>query len=371
MDANVPQPIKSHDREAEPAEPREWITDADADPDADEVTNEDRRQTRLIDVKGRGRAVTDLPKPLIECGCGDCPDTADPLRPSEDEFGTTIIDPSMWAAEVCPEPRPVTVGRAGEITYRYARARLKRDGETSKPEQARTRYATVMEHDRYARREYGDALTTVLLSCRVRPIVSEGIERRWAPPLALADKLFSQHDSVLRRVRGACRRHTERYKYAWVVAGTERYASPHYHVYAWCDDPDDNLRPSDFCGAINANIEAAQAYREDHPVAPDGDDGAVTIRHNPSVADVEDGTTIEREDGTMLDLTAAIRAGLKSEVPYREATRAALYVASQFPYLSLLDADPEPPDRQAAAIKWAHNAATNRRWFNASTLPRE
>jgi len=294
----------------------------------------------------------------------------DPLEQFDYEsaLDMSFMDSTAWAKSMCPNPCPLTVERAGEVFARYARANVSKDGLTSKPERELSNYRKVMQLDRYARREYEDDLTTVLLSFRVSPIIVDGVSRRWANPILLADVLLAHRSEVLRRIR-RIGRYVDGRRYCWVVTGTEKYATPHYHVYLWCDDGANDIRSTDFTYARDAHIDGYQASIDHHRIDPEGENGTVTIRYNPDVVDTETGTTETMDDGTTLDFTAIRRAERESnDEPYHEATKGALYVGSQLPYLAGFDIDAHPADHQTAAIKWAHCGIRGRRWFGCSQV---
>jgi len=362
------------DREREPAEPDSTIvrdaTPPSADPEV--LTLDGRRRTRLADTGRDHVSVDALPKPLTECGCGECTDAVDPLEQSfqqspDGELDMTVLDALTWAKGACEEPRPLTVERAGEVFRRYARANLADPNRTSRPEDAQSRYATIMAMDRHCRREYGNGLTTAMCSFRISPVTRLGSERKWITPLQLADVVNLSRQQVVPKVRRGVRRVCDDAHYVWLLTGTEKYATPHYHVYLWADDPQDNLRSLDFSNAVDAHTDGYQASTDNHEIDPDGDEGVVTIHHDPETVDTESGTTAEYDDGDTLDLSVVRRLERAANgEPYREATKGALYVATQLPYLAALDDDPHPVDCQTAAIKWCHNSVRNAKWFGRS-----
>lgn len=361
------------DRNPEPAEPTSVVNRREASVDPEVVTVEKRRRTRIVDCSRDGISIDDLPKPLVECGCGECGPMVDPLDRFDGGNGLdwSAFDTASWAQSVCPNPQPITLERAGEVFKRYAKAKLNDDSRTSKVERELSNYRKIMERDRYARENYGDNLTTALLSFRVRPIARDGVNRRWLSPIILADALIEPRSDVLRRAK-SIQEHVDDYHYAWVITGTELYSTPHYHCYFWMDDPDDTVAPFDFRSAIERHCEGHMAFEEDHPKeTDDGEQKAVTVRHSPVIVDTEKGTTVITEDGTKLDMSALRREIRRNEnEPYHEATKGAVYVAKQLPYLCALD-DPHPVDCQSAAIKWTHNAIRGYNWFGCSQLPDE
>jgi hypothetical protein len=274
-----------------------------------------------------------------------------------------------WAKGTCTEPQPLTLERAAEVFKRYARSNYNDPSKTSKVERELSSYRKIMERDRYARSEYGDNLTTAMLSFRVSPVVEDGGERRWANPLLLCDCLLAHKPRVLRTAKRV-RRHVDAMEYAWVVTGTEKFSTPHWHLYLWLDDPNDDVQPFNFRNAVKAHTEGYNAFSKDHPIEEGGEEKTVTVRHDPSVVDTEDGTHAETEEGTVLDLSPILREVRNANgEPYHEATKGAVYVASQLPYLAGLKSDAHEAEYQTAAIKWTDTAVRNRRWFGCSELP--
>jgi hypothetical protein len=295
----------------------------------------------------------------------------DPLNKHDSGSGLdwAAFDTASWAQSVCSNPQPLSLERAGEVFRRYTKAKLNDNNRTSKAEQDQLNFAKIMERDRYARQQYGDNLTTAMLSFRISPIEKDWPNRRWLSPVLLADALLTFRSEVLQRAKSV-QNHVNECHYAWVVTGTELYSTPHYHCYFWMDDPDDNVELFDFRSAIKRHCEGHQAFRDDHPIqTSDGEQKAVTVRYSPEIVDTEEGTTVTSDDGTILDMSCIRREiRQKKNEPYHEATKGALYIATQLPYLCGLNNDPHPVDCQSAAIRWCHCALRNQQWFGISQL---
>jgi len=357
------------DRQPEPAEPTDVVEHRQHAADPETLTVAERRNSPIADISRDDISTDDLPTPLVECGCGGCGPMVDPLDRYEGGGGLdwSSFDTATWAQTVCENPQPMSIRRAGKVFRRYTKAKLADDRRTSKAERERSNYRRIMDVDRYSRDAFGGNLTTVMLSFRVSPTTADGVTRRWVSPLLLADVLSIYRQQVHNRALNI-REHVDEVQYVWVTTGTEKYATPHRHLYLWCDDPDDDVRILDFRSAVRKHCEGHQACEGAHQITDsEGEHRAVTVNHDPIIVDTETGTTVETPKGTTVDMSAIRREVRRSEnEPYHEATAGALYVASQLPYLCALNDGPHPVNCQSAAVKWAHNAVSNRRWFGMS-----
>ena len=306
--------------------------------------HEKRRKTRLAPDS----CIDEVPKPLIECGCGHCPSGADPLADN---------DNGQSAAEICECPRAVTVGKAKKIYIVYDRKKWKQSDKTSKYEEEKKNYAKILEADRDLIEEF-EGLTTVLFTIRIRPRNSN---KEWINPFDLLYFLFCLNSQS--RIRKSIRYQLKKvkdieYRYVSVVAPTESAATPHVHWYIWAHDPDDEITTEDFAPALDKHLQSCSlAYEEDHGYADDGSDGAISIRHDPPMTDQspEKESDIDTPNGRYEEVDG-----------YQ--TQGAQYLASQLTYLPLGDffdsakSDPEETLLEGAAIKWM----SSYNWFNSS-----
>lgn len=255
---------------------------------------------------------TDLPRPFQVCGCGDC-------------FSVFGYNPAYgcsdtpMAADICDDPRPMTVGEAADAYRQFALNEIATDGWTDKLLDARNRYRRIMEADRRLVREYD--LTTVLLSLRLSPTTREDddVADGWHPPLRLDGWLHEAWSSV----RSAFDyRISDKlgldYEYVAVTAGTDPRATPHRHVLLWIDDPDDAVTGDLFSGVLNKHVEQVPtAYTRDHE-ATDGRGGCVSVSTDPP-------------------LVPSTADGWASDDPRKGfGTLAAQYVGAQLPHLDAL-----------------------------------
>lgn len=275
------------------------------DPDVDSPIYQRRRSTRLAPSNVK---TSRLPKPLLECGCGDCPEHVDPLADSGD---TTL------AADACHNPQPMTVERGTDVLLRYQRAAWNSDSRTSKYERSLGKYQSLLEADRQMRRQYDGRLTTVMLTRRLSPI-----ERgQWVTPYELDQRLHSPDRSVNDALRYRLRDYA--YEYLGVAATTDSAATPHEHIYLWIDDSDDEINPSLFTSLIEKHVTVVTgASGEKHRVGE-----AITVEHNPPLVD-----HVPNRISRILDDSTTTADG---SVPVN--TAGAQYLASQLPFLPIGD----------------------------------
>lgn len=314
-----------------------------ADPTPSEANHQARRQTRLAPAK----LVDSLSKPFVECGCGECPDSVDPLADAEAH---------VMAADVCPSPQSVTIERAREIYIRYQRSQ-RDSNNTSKLERHRGKlYPRILRADQDFRTF--DALTTVMVTRRISPLDDSG---DWIPPIKI-NKMLHGGDVKSRMRKAINYQLGDRWKsYVAVTAPTESAATPHEHIYYWIFDPDNEITVEHFEPALEKHLESCpNARREDHQYDEDGMEGAITVRHDPPLTDqtpqkaaamVEDDFALTADGGT-----------------YRPNTRGAQYLASQLAHLPLGDQfspngeNPRQTLLEGGAIAWASSYD----WFRSS-----
>lgn len=297
------------------------------------IDHQSRRETRIAPPKYDVDA-----KPLLECGCDDCPPDVDPLA----ESGKAV-----YAANECPNPRSVTVEKGGEIYLRYQKAALEDDEMTSMCERDRAKYGKIMASDRRFREEY-EGLTVMLLSLRLSPLGDDG----WIHPTRLDEMLQNPYERVLRALRRQMSTF-DRWEYVAVTTPTESAATPHTHLLVWVEDPDDEITPYHGGPALDKHLKyCANAYESDHQYDRDGDGGAIWVDHDPSTVDnPPEKFASLAEDGRLKSNTAA-----------------AQYVSAQLPHLHLRDVfeptrDVPQPLIDGAVTDWA----SSNRWFAASS----
>lgn len=147
--------------ETEPADPP-------ADPEG--VNHDQRRETPLAPEY---REEDSLPKPLQVCGCEEgCPDRYDPLADeldSETQAFDDILSREKMAADECPSPQPMSVGRAAEAYFRYQIAADRHEDMTSRLERISTDHGRYLDAERQLLGGLDDP-STALLSLRVSPL---------------------------------------------------------------------------------------------------------------------------------------------------------------------------------------------------------
>ncbi|ERH06340.1 MAG: putative rep protein (DUF1424) [Halonotius sp. J07HN4] len=306
------------------------------DPELDDPIYQRRRSTRVApkDVK-----INRIPDSMLECGCGDCGEAVDPL--AEFEFGALA-----YAADVCPNPIPVTIEKGAEITKRYQRASWNSNGRTSKYERAMTNYGRVLEADRKMRDKCGSSLTTVMLTRRVSPIE----EGRWITPHELDERLHEQDTSFSKAIRYQL----NDFEYEWVAvtATTDTAASPHEHQYLWISDGDNEIDASMFTTAMDKHTRVTGATESKHQAGE-----AITVRYDPSETTYRPSQlmNVHKKSDTS-------DGGLPSN------TKGARYIAKQLP--SLVIGDVYSPDVSVsdaridgATVSWvaSHNTLRHSR----------
>lgn len=205
------------------------------------------------------------------------------------------------------ESRPMTWAEARE-EQRYhllgERTSAVRNGWMPNPNQ---QYRRIVNTCRMCQREY-DNLHTVMLSLRLSPT-----SNHWRPPVTMFDMVFDAwRNGASDRLRRLLNKKADRWEYVAVIAGTDPFASPHYHIYLWVDG---TVRPSDFEHVVDA-------YVKDCAFAPD--DGASHDIEGKAV-------TVRGPDDQEYATDHAVRDDLNAErgVP----TKGAVYVAGQIPNL--------------------------------------
>jgi hypothetical protein len=345
-----------------------------ADPDG--INHDQRERRRIADPWVKTER---LPKPLVECGCGECPDCYDPLADEEDvsDAFSDVLDRSKMAADECDEAQPMTVERAGRAYYVYQIAQHRRDDWTSKLDMTVAQHGQYLDGERTLLTEELDNVSTALLSLRPRPVgdppdmdsedddyglmsenpsatqtdASNTESRRWRSPVSIDWQLHQPIKKVRAKLRYQL--HDKRdfeFEYVWVVAGTDSAATPHLHLLVYVEDPDDELTTDPFEPAVDAFVNHCQfAHDEDHPIGDDTDSDAVVVHTDPTKYDeVDDEQLVEYfyENG---------------EEGFELNTAALAYLLHQRPHWVLrhINADYESlPERtkldlQTAAIAWA------------------
>lgn len=329
----VPDEFEGEPVDAEPADPNR-------------LSHRHRRNTRIAPPTFD---CDDLPKPLVECGCGDCSDGADPLADEDNVFRDLA-----YAQETCPSPRPMTVRRAAEAYLRYQFAAEDRDGWTSKLEETRNQQGRYLGAEREILSEMENP-TQLFLSLRLSPIERHNGSRQWVHPLRLDARLADSWENV----RPVINYHLRDYEshYATVIAGTTSAATPHRHVAVYVEDPDDEVGTDVAEAAVDSHVRnTVGATPEDHSVEPGARDAGIVF-HDPPLADGVPEESLRR----VLDY----RDGEAFSVP----TVPLYYALNQRPHWVLKnvrdgtnDIHVDDPLVDAGAIAWA----STHRWLSPS-----
>lgn len=239
------------------------------------------------------------------------------------------IAPPGYDIDRLPSPlvedgTPVTLEAAGEIYGRCIGSRH-HNGDPSKVDEHLNRYGRILATDRELQSEFG-SLTTVMLTLRISPTIDDFRIHPLTLDQWVRESWGATKDALDYRLRGY------ESEYVVVVASTSRWATPHLHIYMWADDPMNELTADQFRGVIGKHTNACQtAYPEHHPIDPDGQEGAVTVRYDPP----------RRTAGEDNDHGGPVTSGCR-------------YVAKQLAHLPLSNDDPATDvELQAGALAWA------------------
>lgn len=280
-----------------------------ADPTSSDAY-QDRRETRL------GPDTLQPPnsaRPLYECGCGDCYEWSDPLAD---------VEVPVYASDMCPSPRLMTIARAKEAYVRYQSASHQSPERTGAYGRHLGKYANILEADRRLQRAY-EGLTTAMMTRRQSPLDEHG---EWIPPVSLHSRLADTFASIRKSLSYHLgRKHGfDDWEYLAVTAMTDTAATPHQHVVIWVEDPAGELHRDMLQPAVDKHVASvATATHEDHG------DGAVTIQHSPDRVD-----HVPEAYSAIHEQTRTVERGeYGPSVPAN--TTVAQYVGSQLPHLYL------------------------------------
>lgn len=262
----------------------ETASSATSEPgDPRRVDQELRRETRIAH---ESFSVGRLPDPLVECGCGECPSAADPLADGGEPFRDVLM-----AADECPEPRAMTVGRAREVYLRYERAAWKRPDRTGALERVRQQHGRLLGGERDVLKRYGGDATVLFLSLRVSPIAVVDGRRRWVEPVKLDQWLDDGWQRVYHRMYDQLSGFD--WEYVGVTAATRSAATPHLHLLVYVRDPDSEVGIEVAQSLVESHVGGAtNAYESDHPVEA-GDRDAGMVFHDPPTAEMDDETALD------------------------------------------------------------------------------
>lgn len=244
------------------------------------VDTETRRNVRIAPPEVDA---TCLPKPLVECGCGSCPDAVDPLDD---------VSRNQFARENCPAPQPVTMERARKAYLRYQRVATNGGEYPSPLQETRTQHGRLLD----AERQVLDRMTgptLLLLSLRLSPVESDNGDRYWVHPTRLDERLHDAWEPVKRKLRRRLDGFNS--EYVAVTAPTTSAATPHKHVLVYAEDPENEVGIEVAQSAVESHVNNCKgAYEEDHPVE-EGQSDAGIVLHDPPIAE-------EVSDDTILDI---------------------------------------------------------------------
>jgi len=187
--------------------------------------------------------------------CTPSPNLGEPEPLDEEADFLALQEPLALDSKVChpeyiEEGEPLT---AEEAVERYVEERhgentsAKRHGfERGRQWLDRRNYAKGQEMDRQLLAEYENP-TTILFSLRV--------ERAVPNRVSLLEELSSALEPTLDSLRYQMNKHTERWQWFAVLAGTRQFATPHVHIYVWAesDVPREACKP-----VVNRFVESCE-----------------------------------------------------------------------------------------------------------------
>jgi hypothetical protein len=237
------------------------------------INHEDRRSTRLLEPASDTQLdLNHIPDPLLECGCGECPDHVDPLGPNS-MF-------KVYAANICENPQPMTLEKARKVYLSYKRAEMNRDGHTSDLEYVRGLYGNIMDAERQLMDEMENP-STIFLSLRQSPIREDAGRREWVSPLRLCEKLHSPWKRVYDALRDGTSEF-QQWEYVTVTSHTASAATPHKHILWYVEDPDDELSLEVGKTAVRRYVDANPLASMEYHQVEDRESDAAVIEHEIS-----------------------------------------------------------------------------------------
>jgi len=392
-----------------------------ADPDV--VDHTQRLQTPLAPLD---TDVSTLPKPVVQCGCGECKARVDPLSDEIDDSDSVFADvlerSDYWAIDDCPNPVPMPVGKTIEATYRYQLSAYKRDDFSSKLDRAEQSHASILDSERDLLKQWGDDVSTALLSLRIPPIEPvemgcddgdadniayvwknslstesttddtgseqwatgrpDGVsgdcnglclksnqettnqsvdkQRQWVPPTQLVHRLRDSWQTVYDALRYRLRDFDD-WEYLWLIGTTDSAATPHMHVYVWVRDPHNELSVDHVRPAVQSFVNNTPTARQKHHTVTEGKSDAAVVHTN----------TLRHDDISDEQLLAAMKRREVADSPMQYNTRGLLYLLNQRPawvIKRLTEGTVNPDDRQTRldlaglATSWA----SSKNWIGSS-----
>lgn len=233
----------------------------------------------------------------LSYACTSSPELGEPAEPLDGGDFLALQKPVALDGATC-HPTYVEDGTpltAGEAVERYVEERhgentsANRNGfHRGRQWHDRRNYARGKEMDRQLLAEYENP-TTALLSLRV--------ERAVLNRVSLLRELSAALEPTLDALRYRLDKHTDRWEWLLVLAGTRQYATPHAHIYLWAegDIPREAFHP------------VVQRFVESCEYAPADMRGNSTDSDTISIRGTEQTDTIPRtEDGGSAGATYAL-----------------------------------------------------------------
>jgi len=248
----------------------------DSEPlDPQYIDHQQRRNTRLVpsDYKADAQRT-----PLMECGCGQCSNAADPLA-DVSAFN------DIYAGDICDNPRPLTLDKARDVYLGYKRKEMNTPDETSPLERTRNLFGRVLGGERELLSQM-DSPSLLFVSLRQSPIMEDKRRREWIRPVRLCEELHSPWKNIRRLLSRRLSDKFPRWEYARVTGYTTSAATPHFHLLVYVEDPDDELSLDVGRAVVDSHLRGNQyAERRGHPVVEGESDAAMVTHHVPRETD--------------------------------------------------------------------------------------
>jgi hypothetical protein len=169
------------------------------------------------------------------------------------------LAPDHYDTEKLPEPlvedgSPVSLSKAGEIYGKCVGSRH-RDSNSSKINRHCEKFGRYQGADRLFQKIFD--LTTVMLTFRLSPTVGD----LRVPSIQLDEMLHQPRKSVMNALNHAL----DGFTWEWiaVTAATDRWETPHIHMYLWISDTANEISTEMFKPAIDKHVELCQTASMD------------------------------------------------------------------------------------------------------------
>lgn len=311
------------------------VSTADAVADPVRVDHDKRRDVLIaplsFDVEPDG-----YPSPLTQCGCGECPEVADPRVGSEHPFADIYEDEygSLSADSICSEPMPTTLRKARVAYLRVQKADHESDADnrTSLCQKTAIKHGKILGAERQLlEQEFGTDATCILFSFRISPVDYEDGERVWVPPVTLDNDLHKSWSNITSTLSYQIGDKLGLdYEYIAITSTTTIAATPHTHMVVLVDDPDDEVGIDAAESVVDSHVNnCPRAYEDHHPVE-EGQSDAGRLHHDPPISTYTESEREGRGFGERMETVQKINS--HQDTFNFPNTQAMEYAANQRPH---------------------------------------